>query len=382
MKKIFISVGEISGDNYASQLIKLLPQYRWTGITGPKMRQAGCETVQRLEDISVVGIMEAIPKYLQIRKSFKKAVEELERGVDLLVVVDFPGFNLKLLEEAKKRGIKTVYFIAPQVWAWGKGRIPKIAKNTDILISIWPFEKDVYRDYLDQFRFEFVGHPLLDIVKTTKTEREIKAILSIPEEKKLFGFLPGSRESEVKTLLPLMLKAGEILIKEKPELHFVIPATPNVEKLIKDEISKHKLPVSIITEKDTYNPSYEVMKHSVFSVIASGTATLEASIIGNPFILVYKVSPITFFIGRMLVSIDYLGLPNIIAGREVIKELLQEDCISEKIASESLKYLKDKKLYEETKDKLTAVRSALGEKGALKKTAQIIKDYLESVSGK
>ncbi|MDQ7056266.1 MAG: lipid-A-disaccharide synthase [Persephonella sp.] len=297
--------------------------------------------------------------------------------------MDFPGFNLKLLEvKLRKRKIKTVYFIAPQVWAWGRGRIPKIAKYTDILISIWPFGKELYSDYLDQLRFEFVGHPLLDIVRTTKTEKEIKAIFNIPEDKKLFGFLPGSRESEVKTLLPLMLRAGKILQREIPELHFLIPATPNVEKLVKEVLSGHSLPVSVLTEKQIKNPSYEVMKHSVFSVIASGTATLEASIVGNPFLLIYKVSPITFFIGKMLVSIDYLGLPNIIAGKEVVKELLQEECNPEQIASESLKYLKNPQLYEKTKKELQEVKSALGEKGALKKTAQIIKDYLESVPGK
>ncbi|WP_456464190.1 lipid-A-disaccharide synthase [Persephonella sp.] len=376
MKKIFISAGEISGDNYASELIKLLPDYRWIGITGPKMRESGCETVERLEDISVVGLIEAVPKYFRIRKAFKKAVNELENGVDLLIVVDFPGFNLKLLEEAKRRGIKTVYFIAPQVWAWGKGRIPKIAKNTDILISIWPFEKEVYKDYLNKMNFEYVGHPLLDIIKTETDEKQFKQKLGIPQEKKIFGLLCGSRESEVKTLLPIMLKAGELIKKEREEIHFVIPATPNVEGLVRQIVSNSRLSLTITTKKDFKNPSYEVMKHSVFSVIASGTATLEASIIGNPFILVYKVSPITFFIGKMLVSIDFLGLPNLIAGREVIKELLQKDCSPETIAKESLRYLSDENLYQKTKQDLRKVKEKLGKGGALKKTADIIKNFI------
>lgn len=378
MKKIFISVGEISGDNYASQLIKLLPEFEWLGITGPKMRDAGCKTVERLEDISVVGIMEALPKYFKIKQAFKEAVKELDKGVDLLVVVDFPGFNLKLIEEAKKRGIKTVYFIAPQVWAWGKGRIPKIAKYTDLLISIWPFEKEIYKPYLNEnFRLEFVGHPLLDIVKSETTEEKIKEIAGIPLDRKIFGLLPGSRESEVKTLLPIMLQAAQIILKEKPDLHFVIPVTPNMENLAKDIVSVYKnLPVSIITGKQFKNPSYEVMKHSVFSVIASGTATLEAAIIGNPFLLVYKVSPITFFIGKMLVSINFLGLPNIIAGREVIKEFLQKDCNPQTIAEWSIKYLKDKNLYNKTRTELTEVKQKLGEPGALQKTADIIRQFI------
>jgi len=376
LKKIFISAGEISGDNYASELIRLLPDFRWTGITGPKMREAGCETVEKLEDISVVGLIEAVPKYLKIRNAFKKAVKELENGVDLVVVVDFPGFNLKLLEEAKKRGIKTIYFIAPQVWAWGKGRIPKIAKNTDVLISIWPFEKDVYRDYLDKMRFEYVGHPLLDIIKIETDEKQFKQKLGIPEDKKIFGLLCGSRESEVKTLLPIMLKSAALIKKEREDLHFVIPSTPNVEGLVRQIVSNSQLPLTITTKKDFKNPSYEVMKHSVFSVIASGTATLEASIIGNPFLLVYKVSPVTFFIGKMLVSIDYLGLPNLIAQKEVVKELLQKECSPETIASESLKYLNNRELYEKMREDLKKVKQKLGEGGALKKTAEVIRNFI------
>ncbi|WP_457627933.1 lipid-A-disaccharide synthase [Persephonella sp.] len=376
-KKIFISVGEISGDNYASELIKRLPEFEWTGITGPKMRDAGCKTVEKLENISVVGIMEALPKYFHIRKTFKRAVEELDKGVDLLVVVDFPGFNLKLLKEAKKRGIKTVYFIAPQVWAWGKGRIPKIVENTDVLISIWPFEKQAYEGYLDRFRFEYVGHPLLDIIKTETTADEFKKKLGIPSEKRIFGLLAGSRESEVKTLLPIMLQAASIILKEHNDLHFVIPATPNVETLVKQIVSRYPyIPVSVTVKGDFNNPSYETMKHSVFSVIASGTATLEAAIIGNPFLLVYKVSPITFFIGKMLVSINFLGLPNLIAGREVIKELLQEECNPGSIASYSLKYLGDKSLYSKTIKELEQVRQKLGQKGALDKAAGIIREII------
>ena len=377
MKKVFISVGEISGDNYASQLIKKLPEFNWIGITGPKMRESGCKSVENIENISVVGITEAIPKYFQIKKAFKKSVEQLDKGVDLLIVIDFPGFNLKLLEEAKKRNIKTVYFIAPQVWAWGKGRIPKIAKNTDILISIWPFEKDIYKEYEGKdFKVEYVGHPLLDIIKTEETEESFRKKLNIPREKKILGLLPGSRESEVKTLLPVMLKSAEIILK-KTDVHFVVPTTPNVESIVKGILKEFThLPVSTANKKIFKNPSYEVMKHSYFSIIASGTATLEASIIGNPFLLVYKVSPLTFFIGKLLVSIDFLGLPNIIAKKEVVKELLQKECSSENIVKWSLRYLEDETLYKKTKKEIESVKNALGEKGAIEKTANIIKEMI------
>lgn len=376
MKKIFISVGEISGDNYASELIKRVSDVEWVGITGPKMRQARCKTIENIENISVVGLTEAIPKYFHIKKTFKKAVEELEKGVDLLIVVDFPGFNLKLLEEAKKRGIKTVYFIAPQVWAWGKGRIHKIVKNTDILLSIWPFEKQIYKDYIGKdFKLEYIGHPLLDIIKSEETESSFREKLGIEEEKKIIGLLPGSRESEVKTLLPIMLEAAKKISKEE-DVHFVIPTTENVSTIVKNTVSSFRIPISVVDNSIFTYPSYEVMKHSYFAVVASGTATLETALFETPFILVYKVSPITFFIGKMLVSINYLGLPNIIAGREVIKELLQKDCSPQNIYRWTKNYLKDKKLYKATKEDLKLVKEKLGESGALDRAAKIIREIL------
>lgn len=384
-KRVFISVGEISGDNYASEIIKLLPEYEWIGITGPKMRQAGCKSIEGIENISVVGITEAISKYFHIKNTFKKAVEELKNNIDLLIVVDFPGFNLKLLEEAKKLNIKTVYFISPQIWAWGYKRIHKIVKYTDILISILPFEESYYKDFLNQdFKYIYVGHPLLDIVKYQETEESFKEKLNIDKDKILIGLLAGSRENEIKNLLPIILDSAKILNQKYKNLHFIIPATANmIDKVLEKVKNYQDLPLSVITniknEKIPYFPyaSYEVMKHSKFSIITSGTATLEAAIIGNPFIIIYKVSPITYFIGKMLVSIKYIGLPNIIAGKEIIKELIQNDCNTENIVKYTEKYITDENLYQETKKELKEVRNKLGEKGALQKTAKIIKNILE-----
>ncbi len=378
-KKIFISVGEISADNYAAELIKLLPQYEWIGITGPKMRKAGCKTIEDLENLSVVGITEVIPKYFEIKKAFKKAVSELENGVDLLIVVDFPGFNLKLLKEAKKRGIKTVYFIAPQVWAWGKKRIPKIAEYTDLLISIWPFEKEIYKDYIGiDFRVEYVGHPLLDIVKTEETEQSFKQKLGISSHKKIFGLLPGSRENEINMILPDMLKAADLIQRVYKNFEFVIPATPNVENLIRNKVKDFpNIPVKIATNKEFSHPSYEVMNSSIFSIITSGTATLEAAIIGNPFIIVYKVSEITYLLGKILVKIPFIGLPNIVAGEEVVKELIQDECNPVNISNAALQYLSNKDLYEKMKNDLRVkVKEKLGKPGALKRAAQVIDRFL------
>lgn len=374
-KKAFISVGEISGDNYASELVKRLPEFEWIGITGPKMEKAGVKSIENINNISVVGLTEALTKYTKIKETFKKVVNQLD-NIDLLVVVDFPGFNLKLLEEAKKRNIKTIYFIAPQVWAWGKKRIPKIAKNTDLLISIFPFEEGLYKPYINKnFKFAYVGHPLLDIIKTTETEESFKYKLNIPKEYKIFGLLAGSRESEVKALLPTLLETAKLLHKVYPNLYFVIPATENQEERVKNLVEEYKdLPVKVITRKNFLYSSYEVMEKAIFSLIASGTATLEASLFGKPFALVYKVSPITFAIGKRLVNINYLGLPNIIAGKEIIKEFLQEECNPINLANYTIEILSDKNKYNKIKKDLKSVKTKLGEKGALDKTAKLIKN--------
>lgn len=376
-KKAFISVGEVSGDMYGAQLVKRLPEFEWVGITGSNLEKLNVKSIENIENISVVGLTEVIPKYRNIKIALKKAIEELDKGVDLLIVIDFPGFNLKLLKEAKKRGIKTVYFIAPQVWAWGKGRVSKIVENTDLLISIFPFEKNFYKEYIGKnFKFLYLGHPLLDIVKTKETEDSFKNKLGISKNRKIFGLLVGSRESEVKVLLPILLKTASLLHKVEKSLYFVIPSTDNQLKNVLSVVKNFsKLPVKVITKKDFTYPSYEVMEKSVFSLIASGTATLEASIIGKPFALVYKVSPLTFWIGKKLVSVKYLGLPNIISGKEVIKEFLQEDCNPVNLANYSLKVLSNSDIYLELQENLKTVKSKLGEKGTLDRVANAIRKF-------
>lgn len=384
MKKIFLSVGEISGDNYASELAKYLKEYELIGITGPKMRAVGVKPIANHEDISVVGLTEALSKYKKIKEVFKQSVQALKSGVDLLIVVDFPGFNIKLLKEAKKLGIKTVYFISPQVWAWGSGRVKEIVENTDLLISILPFEEEIYKPYVsDEFKFAYVGHPLLDIIKVYENEDSFKQKLNIPKNKRIIGLLAGSRESEVNVILPILIEAARLLTKTFDDLHFVIPATVNMVDMVLEKVD-FSLPITVITSNLSdknlpkfENPSYEVMKNAVFSIITSGTATLEAAIIGNPFIIVYKVSPITYFIGKKLVKINYLGLPNIIAGNEIVPELLQDRCNPLDIANKTLEFLTDKNFYETQKRYLEMVRKSLGEKGAIERASNLIRTLLE-----
>lgn len=381
MKKVFISVGEVSGDTYASYIVQSLNhKYHFTGIAGKKMIQAGVKPVATIDQISVVGVVEALSRYRDIKKVFNLAVDSI-KGCDTVVVVDFPGFNIKLIQQAKKFGKKVIYFISPQIWAWHYSRIYKIVENTDLLISILPFEEQYYKPFVGpNFQFRYFGHPLLDIVKPGLSFEEFVEKFKIPDNRKLIGLLPGSRESEVRTLLPVMIDSARLINSAFADTYFLVPITDNVKNLASEIVSKFGggLPIRLITSKAIQNPSYDVMKHSMFSVIASGTATLEASIIGNPFVLVYKVNPLTFYIGKKLVKIKYLGLPNIIAGQQVIDELLQDECNSVNIGNKVLDYLTDRSLYNTTKDRLLSVREKLGSEGALNRIVEEIDNFIHT----
>jgi len=378
-KRIFISVGENSGDMYGAELVKRLPQFEWIGITGPKMRNLNVKGIENIENISVVGITEVIPKYKKIKETFNRAVKELENGVDTLIVIDFPDFNIRLLEEAKKRNIKTVYFIPPQVWAWRRGRIKKIVEYTDLIISIFPFESELYKDYLKSTnQFVFVGHPLLDIVKTVEDTEGFREKLSIEKNKRIFGLLPGSRDKEIIRNLPIMLKVAERLINEYPNLHFVIPIQSSKGELTKRIVSNFRdIPLSVVDESIFKYPSYEVMEKSIFSIVTSGTATLEASIIGNPFCIVYKTSTLTYFIGRLLVNINFIGLPNIIANKEIVKEFIQKDFNVDNLFNHINDVLKNPNIYTKIKEELKSVRGKLGKGGALDRATNYIKNLVE-----
>lgn len=379
MKKVFISVGEVSGDTYASYIAKTLSdKYIFTGIAGKKMIDAGVKPVATIDNISVVGVVEALYKYRYIKKVFDLAIDTIKES-DVVIAVDFPGFNLKLIQQAKKLNKKVIYFISPQIWAWHYSRVYSIIKNTDLMISILPFEEEYYRPFISKnFQFKYLGHPLLDIVKPKLSFQEFFSRIGIPSYRKLIGLLPGSRESEVLSLLPVMLEAARLVNSAVPDTYFLIPATDNTQQLIVSILSEYSpsIPIKVITSKQIDNPSYEVMKHSVFSVIASGTATLEASIIGNPFVLVYKVNPVTFFIGKKLVKVNYLGLPNIIAGRQVVPELLQNDCNPTNIANTVLTYLLNTNLYDITRQELATVKQALGQEGAIDRITKEIDSFI------
>lgn len=368
-KKLLIVAGEASGDLHGSSLIKSIldidHSIRLYGIGGSRMQSLGFNAVFDSKDLSVVGIVEVLAKLPAIKKAFDRLKNILDNDrPDAVVLIDYPDFNLRFAKEVKKRNIPIVYYISPQVWAWRKGRVKKIVRLVDKMLVIFPFEVSIYKDAgLD---VEYVGHPLVDEVKCSLSKKEARERLEIEYDKKVIAIAPGSRMSEISRIMPEILGAAKILKREIPDIEFILPlantlARDWIESFFKD------IPVKIFENK-----MYEVMRASDIAIVASGTATLETALLETPMVVVYKVSPITYWIGRMLVHVDNISLANIVAGRRVVPELIQNDARPNKIADEVLNILKNTDIYNNMTAGLKTVREKLGKGGASKNAAEAI----------
>ena len=374
-KTIMIIAGEASGDMHGASLVhemlKIDSSLKFYGIGGNKLQEAGVKLHAHASEMSVVGITEVIPKLgtiLRIMNRMKKSMDEF--NPDLVILIDYPDFNLRIAKAAHKRGIKVFYYISPQVWAWRKGRINQIKKSVNKMAVILPFEVETYRQ--KGFPVNYVGHPLLDLVKTKYSPQEARTKFGLKEGKTTVALLPGSRFSEVNNLLPEMLRAGEILAQHIQDIQFLLPLADTVEeKIITDIISGYSLKVNIIS-----GHTYDAISCSDLAIVASGTATLETALLGIPMIIIYKISSLTYFIGKFIVHVKNIGLANIIAGKTIVPELIQEDARGNRIAAEALDILTDAERKQEMIKELAAIRSKLGNPGAARKTAQLAYDML------
>ena len=374
-KTIMIIAGEASGDMHGASLVhemlKIDSSLKFYGIGGNKLQEAGVKLHAHASEMSVVGITEVIPKLgtiLRIMNRMKKSMDEF--NPDLVILIDYPDFNLRIAKAAHKRGIKVFYYISPQVWAWRKGRINQIKKLVNKMAVILPFEVETYRQ--KGFPVNYVGHPLLDLVKTKYSPQEARTKFGLKEGKTTVALLPGSRFSEVNNLLPEMLRAGEILAQHIQDIQFLLPLADTVEeKIITDIISGYSLKVNIIS-----GHTYDAISCSDLAIVASGTATLETALLGVPMIIIYKISSLTYFIGKFIVHVKNIGLANIIAGKTIVPELIQEDARGNRIAAEALDILTDAERKQEMIKELAAIRSKLGNPGAARKTAQLAYDML------
>ncbi len=369
MRKIFFVAGEVSGDQHASEVIRELktldPTLEVHAYGGSLMEEAGARIHFPLPDLASVGF-DWIWKVFQFWRVGVELIEICKREkIDTLVLVDFPGFNLRVATAAKKAGIRVIYYIIPQVWAWRAGRLNRMKRDLDAALVIFPFEKPLLEGH--GISTEFVGHPLVDKLGLIRDRETILQDhgLSDYTSKKLIGLLPGSRRREVDRLLPVLLEAAKGIHSRIDDVHFVLPLASSISKQAIETEIESNLPVSIVQ-----NPSSDFRSVLHFSITKSGTSTLENAMMGVPQIIIYKGRAIDAWFARRLVKVQWLGLVNLIANKEICPEFLQEDCTAENIVEATLQFLEHAENRNEMLKEIERVRLSLGEPGASKRVAQ------------
>jgi len=369
-KHIIVVCGEPSGDLNASLLAeglkKLNPEIKISAIGGELLRKAGAEIFFDIAGISVMGIFDVIrrlPKFFALKKLILKKIAE--EKIDAIILLDFSGFNLRLAKAINKK-IPVIYYISPQVWASRPGRIATIKKYISRIIVIFKFEKEFYKKYgVDA---EFVGHPLLDIVKPIQEKNEFLKRCGLYENKATIALLPGSRKSEVKNILPIMAKSAELINQKMPNLQFVIARSHNVElNIYKEIIDNFKIDAAIIEGR-----TYDCLNIADFALVCSGTATLETAIMQKPFVIVYKMNLLNYLLYRPQVKLPYIGMVNIVAGKKIIPEFIQFNTNPEKIAETVLGILSDETKLSQIKKGLSETSFLLGPSNAAASAAGII----------
>jgi len=375
-KKIVVIAGEASGEAHAGRMLAELktmaPDIKVSGIGGDTMRAAGAEIKVDFSELAVMGLVEVLKQYRHIKKIFNQLVKELENDrPDLLVLVDYPGFNLKLAKVAKKLHIPVLYYISPKVWAWRAGRVKKIKRYVDHMAVLFPFEQSIYEKA--GVPVSCVGHPLVDAVTTSLTTEQAKQKFSLDPEHRVIGLYPGSRRSEVEALLPIMIEAAEKIYHRHFDVSLALPLAPGLDiETLKPLLRKATMPVKIV-EGDFY----DFTKSCDAIVAASGTVTLEIALLAVPHFIVYRVSPMTYRILKKLVKIPYVGLCNIVTGEVLIQELIQDEVTVERLEQEISNLI----IRPDSKARAEKIRqkvlTALGPSGGSKNAAQQIITMLD-----
>jgi len=374
-KKLFIVAGESSGDSRAAEFIsefkRIDPSYSYEGLGGKKMADEGVSILFDLPSVAIVGLSEVLKKYFFFRKIFYMALDRIkESRPDAVILVDYPGFNLRLAKQVKKLGIPVIYYVSPQVWAWANWRIKKIARIIDKMLVILPFEVEIYKD--TDLSVEFVGHPLVGSFNPSDSPETIRKDLQVDGKKPLISILCGSRENEIKRVLPILIDTANHLLKEKPHAHFLISKAPHLKQsLYKRYLQKTNIPYTLIERN-----IHDLIVAADFCWVTSGTATLETALGLTPYIITYKASWLTYILAKYLITIPYIGLANIIAGKKIIPEFLQYDAHPETIAHETKFILDNEDAQLKIIKELERVKEKLGEPGAAGRAAQTIHIFL------
>ncbi len=375
---LMLVAGERSGEVYGAELAKAL-RARLEGVElfgcgGEAMRRAGVDTVVDSHELSMAGITEVISGLPRARRAFRALLAEVDRRrPSLAVLVDFPDFNLRLAKQLKKRGLRVVYFVSPQVWAWRRGRLKQIKARVDKMLCLFDFEEAIYRQA--GIPVEWVGHPLVDLVRPHLTREEFFAQADLGPAIPTVALLPGSREKEVSANLPRMLDAATLLTLHR-QLQFVVPVAPTLDaQWLEQTIGECY--VGRATVRAVRHLTYDALQHSDVAVVASGTATLEAALRERPMVVVYRVSALTWLVGRMLVKVPYYCMVNILAARAVVPELMQNDFTAAKVAGRVEYLLDHREARDEMVKELRALRPRLGPGGAIDRAAAAVLEVLE-----
>ncbi|HEA46875.1 MAG TPA: lipid-A-disaccharide synthase [bacterium] len=375
-KRIMILAGEASGDlqgaYLAQELKKLSPGIDLFGIGGRKMEKAGVRLISDITQIAVVGFVEVLKHIRTFRRILKKLDNLMEKEKPQgIILIDNPGFNLRVAKKAREENIPISYYISPQVWAWGRKRVRKITNLVKKMIVILPFEERIYQDA--GCPVSFVGHPFLDIVRPTLSKKEAYERFEIEKNRPIIGLLPGSREGEIKRLLPVMIEAARRIREKIPESQFILPLAPTLSKERVNAVLKR----ANFSIKVVEDPTFDVRSIMDFALVASGSATLENACLGLPMLIVYKVHFTTWLLSKILIKIPYIGLVNVVAEKKVVPEFLQYGARPGRIADACLEILQDSKKLNEMRTELAKVKEKLGEPGAPRRAAENILETLE-----
>lgn len=364
-----VIAGEASGEARAARLVEELrqnhPQVSFFGIGGERMRAAGVDTLVDCREMAVLGIIEVLLHYRHIKGVLERMRQLLrQERPDLLILVDYSGFNLRLAPTAKELGIPVLYYISPQVWAWRQKRIYKIREVVDQMVVVFPFEVPLYEKAGVPVRY--VGHPLVDEVHSDLERDSALRLFGLDSARPCIGLFPGSRRSELQRLLPILLDAAERIHAERPDVQFLLPQASTLDSgEIHNLLADRKLPVTVIE-----NRFYDVTRACDAIATASGTATLEVALMGVPLVVIYRVSSLSYRIMRRLIKLKHIALCNIVGGEEVARELLQDEVNAEQV-SEELMHLLDPQVHADAVARLARVREALGEPGGAARAAAV-----------
>ena len=378
-KSVVIIAGEASADLHGANLVaaikRLNPEVVFSGIGGKRMEKAGVRILYHAADMAVVGLTEVFSK-LRIIFQASKAIKSLlkKERPDLLILLDYPDFNIHIARTAKRQGIPVLYYISPQIWAWRGGRIKKIARRVDRMAVILPFEKDYYRD--TPLTVDYVGHPLLDEYPQDMDKKRIAQKMGIGKSHPVLGLLPGSRKEEIRNLLPAMVGAAEMLAKQYPDLRCILPLAPGIEApFVQGIVGGSNQKIHLFQGN-----IYEVLSVCDLALVTSGTATLETAIMGVPMVIIYKMSPFSFWLGKMIIHVPHIGIVNLIGGEEVVPELIQGEVTADRLTAEALAILEDTEARENMIRKLRLLRERLGKGGVSDRTARIALEMMEETN--